>query len=57
MLYEVITPIATTFLFQNFFRRPVTKRIVRGSASAGPSRFAISVAVASSSLMYSYNFV
>jgi hypothetical protein len=44
-------PIATQFRFQNFLRMPVTKRSGRGSASASPSRFASSVAAASSSLM------
>ena len=31
-------PTATTFLFQNFLRRPVTKAQVRGSANFSPSR-------------------
>ena len=45
------SPSAMQFLFQNFFRRPVVKLKNRGSARALPSRFASSVAAASSSLM------
>ena len=44
-------PMATTFLFQNFLRLPVTKRIKRGSASALPSRLPRRMDVASSGLM------
>ena len=44
-------PIATTLRTQALRRRPVVKRIVRGSASASPSRLASRIAAASSSLM------
>ena len=45
-------PMATTLRLHALWRMPVVKRSVRGSASAGPSRFFRSTAVASSSLMW-----
>jgi len=44
-------PSAMQFLFQSFLRRPVVNLKKRGSAFGLPSKLAISVAAASSSLM------
>jgi hypothetical protein len=45
-------PMATTFLFHCFLRRPVTNRRKRGSACALPSSFSSSTRAASSSLIW-----